>query len=74
MLLTAVAVSAWSGNPNLDILVEARKEGPVVAVDVVCPVDAPWSIVWEVLTDYDHMAQFLSNLEYSRRARHRGAR
>ena len=65
MLLTAVAVSAWSGNPNLDILVEARKEGPVVAVDVVCPVDAPWSIVWEVLTDYDHMAQFLSNLEYS---------
>jgi len=28
-------------------------------------VDAPWSVVWEVLTDYDHMAKFISNLEYS---------
>ena len=26
---------------------------------------APWSVVWEVLTDYDHMARFISNLEYS---------
>jgi hypothetical protein len=34
-------------------------------VEVDCPVDAPWSVVWEVLTDYDHMAKFISNLEYS---------
>ena len=37
----------------------------IIAIDVDCPVDAPWSIVWEVLTDYDHMARFISNLEYS---------
>ena len=50
---------------NQDILIQIRKEGPSVVVEVVCPVDAPGSIVWEVLTDYDHMAKFLSNLEYS---------
>ena len=58
-------VSAWSLNRESGHLVQVRKEGPAVVVDVVCPVDAPWSIVWEVLTDYDHMAKFLSNLEYS---------
>lgn len=64
-LLCAFPVSAWPLDPNQDILVQVRKEGPAVAVDVVCPVDAPWSIVWEVLTDYDHMTHFLSNLEHS---------
>jgi hypothetical protein len=64
-LLSALSNSAWSRNPNQDIVVHARKDGPAVSVDVVCPVNAPWPIVWEVLTDYDHMAQFLSNLEYS---------
>jgi hypothetical protein len=39
--------------------------GQIVAVDVDCPVAAPWAVVWEVLTDYDHMARFISNLEYS---------
>jgi hypothetical protein len=34
-------------------------------VDVDCPVDAPLWLVWEVLTDYDHMAEFISNLEFS---------
>ena len=47
-------------------MVHVAKNGPHVVVDVDCPVDAPASIVWEVLTDYDHMAQFVSNLEYSR--------
>jgi hypothetical protein len=65
VLVSMLPASAWSLNPNRDIRVQVRKDGPAVSVDVVCPVDAPWSIVWEVLTDYDHMARFLSNLEYS---------
>jgi len=64
-LLCVLPVSAWSLDANQDILIQIRKEGPAVVVEVVCPVDAPGSIVWEVLTDYDHMAKFLSNLEYS---------
>ncbi len=65
VLVSMLPVTAWSLDPNQDILVQVRKDGPAVSVDVVCPVDAPWRIVWEVLTDYDHMARFLSNLEYS---------
>jgi hypothetical protein len=52
--------------PDEDIVVHVRKDGPVITVEVQCPVDAPPSIVWDVFTDYDHMAEFVSNLEWSR--------
>ena len=64
-LLAVLPVSAWSQNPDQDIVVHVQKDGQQIKVDVDCPVDAPASVVWEVLTDYDHMAQFISNLEYS---------
>jgi uncharacterized protein YndB with AHSA1/START domain len=64
-LLAVLLASAWSLNADQDIVVHVQKDGQIIMVDVDCPVDAPRSIVWEVLTDYDHMAQFVSNLEYS---------
>ena len=65
LLLAVVPCAAWSLNVKMDIVVRVHKDGQTVAVDVDCPVDAPWSVVWEVLTDYEHMAQFISNIEYS---------
>ena len=65
LLIAALSASAFGLNPNQDIVVRVEKDGQKIAVDVDCPVDAPWALVWEVLTDYDHMAQFISNLEYS---------
>jgi hypothetical protein len=65
LLLTVLPVSAWSLNTDQDIVVHVQMNGQIIAVDVDCPVDASWSVVWEVLTDYDHMARFISNLEYS---------
>ena len=65
LLLAVLPVSAWSFNTDQDIAVRVQMDGQVVEVDVDCPVDAPWSVVWDVFTDYDHMAQFISNLEYS---------
>ncbi len=65
LLAAILPASAWSFNADQDIVVHVRKDGPNIAVDVDCPVDAPGSVAWEVLTDYDHMAQFISNLEYS---------
>ena len=59
-------VPARAVDANEDIVVHVAKDGQHIVVDVDCPVDAPASIIWEVLTDYDHMAQFVSNLEYSR--------
>ena len=48
-----------------DIQVRVQKDGPEIVVDIDCPVRAPVAVAWEVLTDYDHMAAFISNLESS---------
>ena len=63
--LAAVRFPPGRSIPNQDIVVQVRKNGPQIAVDVICPVDAPASVVWEVLTDYEHMAQFISNIASS---------
>lgn len=65
LLLAVLPAHAAPAGPNEDIVVKVEKDGQNIAVDIDCPVDAPWSIVWDVLTDYDHMAQFISNLEVS---------
>lgn len=64
-MLSLLSFYAWPLNPNQDIVVQVRKHGPQVVVDVVCPVDAPAPVVWEVLTDYEHMPQFISNIASS---------
>jgi hypothetical protein len=48
-----------------DIEVQVKKDGPEVVVDVDCPVNASAAVAWEVLTDYEHMAEFLSNVQSS---------
>jgi hypothetical protein len=48
-----------------DIEVRVKKDGAEVAVDVDCPVNASVAVTWEVLTDYDHMSEFLSNVQSS---------
>lgn len=64
------ASSAPPPQPDEDILVHVRQDGTEVVVDVDCPVPAPVSVVWEVLTDYDNMASFISNLQFSGIERH----
>ena len=58
-------VDAWAAGDTSDIVVHARKDGATITVEVDCPVDAPRAVVWDVLTDYDHMAKFISNLQES---------
>jgi hypothetical protein len=65
IVLMVVPLAVWSAPVDRDIVVRVQKHGQDIAVDADCPVDAPLSIVWEVLTDYEHMAQFISNLEFS---------
>lgn len=65
VLLATGPIRAATTSADQDIVVHVQKHGQDIAVDVDCPVDAPRQIVWSVLTDYDHMAQFISNLDYS---------
>ena len=62
----SAALTVHAAATDSDIVVYVRKDGPVISVEVRCPVEAPTSVLWDVLTDYDHMARFISNLESSR--------
>jgi hypothetical protein len=64
-VLALLPVAAWSAGDTSDIVVRIKKDGPTIIVDVDCPVAATRAIVWDVLTDYDNMAKFISNLEQS---------
>lgn len=69
--LAALALVAWVALPSRaagntdDIIVRAEKVGASIRVHVDCPVSARQAIVWDVLTDYDHMTAFITNLEQS---------
>jgi hypothetical protein len=65
LLFSAGASVALSAVPDADIAVTVRKDKETIFVDVDCPVRAPLPVIWEVLTDYDHMSGFISSLEYS---------
>jgi ribosome-associated toxin RatA of RatAB toxin-antitoxin module len=52
--------------------VRVQKRGEAVVIDVDMPVPATPSIAWAVLTDYEHMATFLSNLTSSRVVKRQG--
>ena len=45
--------------------VQVQKHGETVVIDVDMPVPAAPAVVWAVMTDYEHMASFLSNLTSS---------
>ena len=48
------------------IAVRVEQHGARIVVDVSMPVDATADDTWSVMTDYDHMAAFVSNLDTSR--------
>ena len=66
LVLATLSVATYGATADDDIAVDVRLDGPAVRVSVDCPVTAPPALVWDVLTDYDHMARFVTNLEESR--------
>jgi carbon monoxide dehydrogenase subunit G len=49
-----------------DIAIKVQIDGEDVIVDVSFPVRATQQEVWAVMTDFEHMASFVSNLQSSR--------
>jgi hypothetical protein len=56
---------AWSADDS-DIQVQVQQRGRWIVVDVAMSVGATPLESWKVMTDYDNMASFVSNLESSR--------
>ena len=64
-LLAATASGGFAAMPSEEIAVAVEQQGEEIVVHVDCPVRAPHALVWEVLTDYDHMPRFVTNLHVS---------
>ena len=62
-VLSARAAAPADGDTDIDV--RASKDGEIVVVDVDMTVRATQDEVWSVLTDYDHMAEFVGNLQSS---------
>lgn len=65
LFLSFVPVAAWGATDDSDIAVAVEKDGSTIYVKADCPVKAPRAIVWDVITDYDHMPSFLPNVKQS---------
>lgn len=65
-LLLAIAPALATPVDTRDIIVHVQKKGERVIVDVELPVAATQLEAWTVMTDYDNMAKFVSNLEWSK--------
>jgi len=64
-MLAIAPARAAAANSDTNIDVRASKEGDIIVVDVALTISASQHEVWNVLTDYDHMADFISDLQSS---------
>ncbi len=62
----AASASPAAPQDSRDIVVRVQKKGEWVIVDVDFPVDASVLEAWNVMTDYDNMSKFISNLVSSK--------
>lgn len=66
LLLCCRSVAYAGPEHDQGIAVQVKKSGETILVDVSFTVQATSQEAWNVLTDFDHMAQFVSNLQSSR--------
>jgi uncharacterized membrane protein len=69
-----IMLSAVGAEPKIDpnLNVKVKKSNGKIIVDVSMLTPASQQQVWDVLTDFDHMTNFLSNLKSSKILRHDG--
>lgn len=62
-LLALGCVAAYAAD---DLTIEAQRNGAVVEVRARATIDAPLSIIWTTLTDYERLPEFIPGLKKSR--------
>ena len=65
-LALSLALHAAPPADDTDIDVHVRQNGDRIAVEVHLPIRATAIETWNVVTDYDNMSRFVSNLQVSR--------
>jgi len=64
LLLTLLFLAA-PAYAQVSVMVDESTDG-LIAVQVNALIEAPTEVVWEVLTDYEHLAGFVPNMQSSR--------
>jgi len=65
-LLVLGAAACAVARPPAEISVDATSQDAGVQVTVRAVVHAPAELIWQTLTDYDHLAQFVPGIDSSR--------
>lgn len=74
---TALALIGATASANCgasdDVSVVAHAQGRAVQVQAVATLHVPYDLIWETLTDYAHLADFIPGMRVSRIVERRGA-
>ena len=65
-LLFAFALQSYAFAADDDISVKVQKDGEAIVIDLAVTVPVTPQEAWDVLVDFDHMPQFMSNLQASK--------
>lgn len=71
---TACAHAAGDAMTKNPLSVEASRSGDAVQVNVRTTIKAPLGLIWNTLTDYDHLAQFIPGMKKSRLIERQGSK
>lgn len=64
------AGAAWSAQ---DVAVDTERQGNALAISAHATLRAPLRLIWQTLTDYDHLAEFIPGMIKSRVLERRGS-
>jgi ribosome-associated toxin RatA of RatAB toxin-antitoxin module len=65
-LMSALSIAAVSATAGEVISVQATRQGSAVQVTTQAIVRAPQELIWQTLTDYDRLAEFIPDISSSR--------
>jgi ribosome-associated toxin RatA of RatAB toxin-antitoxin module len=68
-------LTAWVGAAigAEQVSVEASRQGAAVAIEARATIKAPYALIWQTLTDYDHLSEFIPGMITSHVVERRGS-
>lgn len=72
IVLALAAAVAGAAQAAKDVSITTTKRGSAVEVDARATLHVPLALIWETLTDYNHLAEFILGISRSRLREYRG--
>jgi ribosome-associated toxin RatA of RatAB toxin-antitoxin module len=68
-------LAAWAGVAAgaEQVSIEASRQGTAVAIVARATIKAPYALIWQTLTDYDHLSEFIPGMAKSHVIERRGS-